>query len=92
VVGKYQGGADLILQSDSFAPAQLSGQPLTNFSGFQVKIAGEIGRAYRLQASGKLQTSNWVDLFTFTNTLGSTNFVDLYATNFAKRFYRAVSP
>jgi hypothetical protein len=86
------GNGGLILQSDSFAPAQLRGRVLTNSAGFQLTITGEIGRTYRLQASADLQVSNWVDLFTFTNTLGTTNFIDSYATNLPKRFYRAISP
>jgi uncharacterized repeat protein (TIGR03806 family) len=56
--------------------------------GFQLQIAGPTGKTYVLQASTNL--FNWVPIR--TNVPASTPFtiVDPNATNFSRRFYRAV--
>ena len=53
---------------------------------------GGPNQAYRLQGATDLRASNWVDLVTLTNTGTPTNWVDVGATNYPRRFYRVVSP
>ncbi len=87
------GNNGTVLQSGSFAPAQLRAHGRPSRDGFELVITGEIGRTYRVQASSDLSRSNWVDLFTFENTDGTTTvFLDSQAGHFAHRFYRVVSP
>jgi hypothetical protein len=78
-----------ILQSDSTAIPWLVGN-LDENDGFRLTISGEVGRAYRLQAASNFSTGNWQDLFAWTNTTGTTQFLDV--TQLPRRFYRAVSP
>ena len=74
---------------------------LNYFLSTGMNEAGQVGvtvrgggpnQAYRLQGAPDLSTSNWVDLVTLTNTGSPTNWVDLGATNYPRRFYRVVSP
>jgi hypothetical protein len=87
------GKSGTILQSGSFAPAQLTVRARPGEGGFELGITGEIGRSYRVQASDKPGASDWLDLFSFKNTDGATTlFLDSAAPNFRQRFYRVVSP
>ena len=70
---------------------QLSFRPLSmrSFSeGFELTLTGEFGMPYRIDGSTNL--SNWVQLITLTNTLGTMQFIDYGTTNFPWRFYRGV--
>ena len=69
--------------------------PITMTStGFTAKLSLAIGQNYRVQATTNLGAIPiaWLDLTNFT--AGATNFIflDRSATNFPRRFYRAVSP
>ncbi len=57
---------------------------------FEFSIVGESDRVYRIQASTDL--INWVDLGVFTNTTIARRLIDTDATNYSRRFYRAISP
>ena len=46
----------------------------------------------RWTEDGSNALSNWPTLIRFTNFIGSTQYIDSAATNFGRRFYRAVSP
>jgi hypothetical protein len=70
----------------------LSGQNRFGEGGFELTVAGETGRGYRLQAASDLAGANWTDLVTLTNVADTTTFLDPTATNFRQRFYRVVSP
>jgi len=87
------GSAETVLRSGSFAKAclQLAGPPGTN--GLELRISGEIGRPYRLQASPEADGTNWQDLLLFTNPIDPDTVVtDPRANRFSRRFYRVVSP
>ena len=62
----------------------------TTNGGFQFRLSGLFGESYSLQASTNLTT--WQTLTNIVNTNGNTLFLDTAATNFPRRFYRAVSP
>jgi hypothetical protein len=60
--------------------------------GVTVDLVGSSGQTYRFQATTNL-SSSWVDVD--TNSAGSNGalqFIDVSATNYPHRFYRAVSP
>ena len=80
-----------ILQSDSAIPASLAGRYLAN-QGYEVSLTVEVGRSYRLQTASNLVSAPWDDLVTLTNTFPTNQFTDASATNFSKRYYRAVTP
>jgi hypothetical protein len=86
------GDAGLVLESGSYVPGCLEALgPGPN--GFEMRITGEIGRSYRVQASSELGGTNWQDLLVFTNpTEPETLFTDTRASKFSRRFYRLVSP
>ena len=87
------GSAETVLRSGSYAEAclQLGGPPGTN--GLELRISGEIGRPYRLQASPDADGTNWQDLLLFTNPMDTETVVtDPRASRFSRRFYRVVSP
>jgi hypothetical protein len=79
-----------ILQSDSTAIPWLAGAFDSDQGGFRLTISGELGRSYRLQGSTNFSVENWQDLLVWTNTTGTTQFLDV--TQLPRRFYRAVSP
>ncbi len=51
-----------------------------------------LGMEGRLQASPNLSTTNWTDLFNFTNSGPAMPLQDAGATNYARRFYRLAIP
>jgi hypothetical protein len=59
---------------------------------FRFNVIGPTGQVIRLQAATDMATSNWTTIITITNTSGTSVFTDSAATNFTRRFYRAVSP
>ncbi len=58
-------------------------------NGFELDIAGEIGRVYRVQSSSTLNPAEWVDLGWITNRALTVRFRD--PTAFARRYYRTIS-
>src|SRR6185503_19042147 len=87
------GSAGTVVRSGSYAEAclQVTGPPGTN--GLELRISGEIGRPYRLQASLEADGTNWQDLLLFTNPIDPDTVVtDPRASRFSRRFYRVVSP
>jgi hypothetical protein len=82
-----EGGA--IYRSGSTLPS-LSGMQLPGSGGFELSLAGGIGPAYRIEGSTDLM--HWSSLGTITNIEATPQFLDLSATNYSSRFYRAVWP
>lgn len=62
---------------------------LTNRT-FQMVVRGSAGATYRLEASTNLAT--WVSLTNVLNATGTVQFIDVNASKFPSRFYRAVWP
>jgi hypothetical protein len=58
--------------------------------GFQMVFYGSVGSNYTLEASTSL--TSWTSLFGFGCTNSPTVLLDTSATNFSRRFYRAVVP
>lgn len=88
--------ADVMATNGPIAPAAPTFiAPITMTStGFTAKLSLTLGQNYRVQATTNLGANPiaWLDLTNFT--AGATNFIflDRAATNFPRRFYRAVSP
>ncbi len=59
-------------------------------------MSGGIEGSRRLQATSNLNSDEWADLTTYsviyTNAQSTVRFSDQAATNFARRYYRIVSP
>ena len=83
------GSGGTILQSADTRP-RLTGS--WSGAGFELNVSGGFARSYGLQASSDPATTHWADLLSFINVLPGTKLVDSTATNFSRRFYRAVSP
>ena len=61
-------------------------------NGFQFTLNTISNTTWRIEASTNLTTANWLPIFTnLAGPSGTLQFTDLLATNFARRFYRAVS-
>jgi len=89
VVAGYNG---TIAQSGFVGPPILASSGRLTTAGFTVRLFGEVGRSYRLEASTNLATTGWSLVRSFTLVQPTTNVLDTAATNFSGRFYRAVSP
>lgn len=59
--------------------------------GLTVTGGGQ-GQVCRLRAANSLETTNWVDVLTFTNLPPTTHLEDSGATNYSRRFYRVAFP
>jgi hypothetical protein len=68
----------------SFQP--LGGLGLSD--GFRLNLVGEVGTAYRFEASSNFAA--WTPLATLTNYSGTLEYIDAGASGFVRRFYRAV--
>jgi hypothetical protein len=68
----------------SFQP--LGGLGLSD--GFRLNLVGEVGTAYRFEASSNFAA--WTALATLTNYSGTLEYIDAGASGFVRRFYRAV--
>ena len=55
-----------------------------------MRLAGRIGVDSRIDVSANLV--DWSPLVTLPNVTGAIEFTDLAATNYQRRFYRAVVP
>jgi hypothetical protein len=84
------GGGGGIIQSDSFSRGILSG-PKPSQGGFEVTIAAEIGRHYRLQTSTNPLADDWTDLLDVTPS-EPISVVTNTAPASSQRFYRLASP
>jgi hypothetical protein len=71
------------------APPRLDSATLLPDRTFRFRVTGLPGRMYEADASA-VGLGGWTPLDTQLNTNGSILFTDLLATNFNKRFYRAV--
>jgi hypothetical protein len=68
----------------SFQP--LGGVGLSD--GFRLNLVGEVGTAYRFEASSNFAV--WTPLATLTNYSGTLEYIDAGAGGFVRRFYRGV--
>ena len=86
------GGDGSILQSGVVGPVQpvLGPVVLLPNGAAQVTLTGLAGQTYPIQASTDL--TDWLNLFNVALTTTSGQFVDTAATNYPRRFYRAVTP
>ena len=66
-----------------------SAQPLTN-GALELKLDASLGMTGRIEASTNL--SIWTVLTNFVSTNSPIQFRDVAATNYSRRFYRAVVP
>ena len=74
------------------APAQLIiADPVRLVDGqFQFTVIGPTNQVFHIEAATDL--ASWATLATFTNTSGMIPYIDSAATNFSRRFYRAIAP
>jgi hypothetical protein len=79
------GAGGLIFQSVS-VPSTVSASLVPQ--GINLKITGDIGRNFVLEAAASPTTASWTTLFSVTNAPYATNFIDA-VTNAPQRFYRA---
>ena len=87
------GSGGTILQSGNVSSAPSLAIASTSLTGgFQLKLTGEAGAVYRVEASTNLPAAEWVDLGSVTNNQTSMTFSDSAASNFVQRYYRVVSP
>lgn len=63
---------------------------LSLIQGFRFDLFSDLNRAVRIDASTNLV--NWEPVVSFSSLSGSVEFIDPSATNFTRRFYRAVFP
>ena len=82
------GGANFV--ASQFKVTILSSPGQIQTQGFNLSVAVEPGRNYRLQASTNL--TFWIDLTSFTGGGGPFPYLDGEATTRDRRFYRVVSP
>jgi hypothetical protein len=61
---------------------------VTANGGFQLQLSGISAQTYILQASTDLV--NWIPIITNTPTVSPFIVIDMNATNFPQRFYRAL--
>jgi hypothetical protein len=96
-VGSFAGGWSLTISTAGAAarssisveaPPQIASVALDGQGGLRMKVSGQVGLSYALEASSDLM--NWIKVDVQDNTTGSIEFVDQPTTN-AIRFYRAVS-
>jgi probable HAF family extracellular repeat protein len=63
------------------------------FAGFPVlRLTGQSGFNYTVQASTDLTSTNWTDISVLVNTNGAVQFIDPDSVNYGTRFYRVVVP
>ena len=81
----------VITASFTKRPSLRVGTPLEGFSedGFRLTLTGEFGTSYAIWGSTNLL--DWAVAGTVTNTYGTVQLIDPFATNLPHRFYRAVT-
>ena len=87
----FSSGQKILQSGDITAPCLIAKRRSVG-GGIELTVTSELGRSCRLQASTNLATSNWLDLFTYTNNEAALTFLDTNASNLPQRFYRVVSP
>jgi uncharacterized repeat protein (TIGR03806 family) len=80
--GNVQVGPATSGQPPRWSSVQFDGQ-----SGVHLRIDGEAGRSYVIEASQDLV--QWTNIATVQNITGSVSFTDTSATNLPQRYYRA---
>jgi hypothetical protein len=78
----------ILLRITPSAPPRVDAPTLLPDGTFRFRVTGLPGRMYEADASVGL--SGWTPLDTQLNTNGNIFFADSFATNFNKRFYRAI--
>ncbi|MBI3867987.1 MAG: immunoglobulin domain-containing protein [Verrucomicrobia bacterium] len=84
------GNRGTVLQSDAVARAPRLFARFVN-GALELRVSGDEGSAYRLEAADQLPVAGWSLIHSFTLTDSTTNIVDATTTGLAARFYRAVS-
>ncbi len=79
-----------IYQSMPVSTPFIAASQLTNTNAMDLVISGLIGQKYRLQTSPDL--SSWSNLWIYTNTGPTMEYVDPVSLSVGQRFYRVVSP
>jgi len=69
-------------------PPRLTAIKPANGPGFEFNLTGQPGFNYTIEGSTNL--THWMQIFTLTNSGRVSLFADADATNFTRRFYRAV--
>jgi hypothetical protein len=72
------------------SPAQLSATPGWTNGIFGLSLLAAAGQPWRIQ--GSIDLSNWTVLGTVFSSSTPALFIDIQATNFNRRFYRALNP
>jgi hypothetical protein len=96
--GSYSVAIELGERTLVSGPAELWVGPLTRFVGttilpsglLKVDFTGEPGRLYNVEASVDME--QWTFITNFFAGQGSIRIIDWQSTNYARRYYRAVSP
>ncbi len=85
------GAVGAILQSEALPPSDLLLGPISVLEGgaCSILITGPPGKTWAIQGSTDLR--NWDELGRFLSTNITAQFLDYDATNFDRRFYRAVT-
>ncbi len=82
-------GSDIgAYETDFIPPPATLGPPIFAGGHLQFNLDGQAGANYIIQATTDLVGANWIDL---TNNISPFTFVDSDASQFPKRFYRALS-
>jgi hypothetical protein len=84
------GVAGMILQSEVSSGTLAVTQALGT-NGVTLRLTGEPGRQYRLQAAPDLATDNWSELAVISNASPSIIYFDQTAANHPARFYRLIA-
>jgi hypothetical protein len=79
-----------IYQSMPVSTPFITTTQLTNTNAMDIVISGQVGRKYRLLTSPDLTT--WSNLWIYTNTAPTMEYIDPINQNLGQRFYRVVSP
>jgi hypothetical protein len=79
-----------ILQSGQLESPGLELGPIVGLpnGAYAISISGSVGQTWQVQSS--LDLANWSPLATFVSTNSVMRFVDYEATNYERRFYRAM--
>jgi len=85
------GDAGTILQSGELPSPALSLGPVLKLadSTVSVTLSGPVGYPWEIQGSTNL--TSWLPLLDLVTTNATMQFIDYGATNFNRRFYRAIS-
>jgi len=88
--GIYNGSSSLFEQVASYRSRPILTQPtwLPN-RRFQLTLTGASGESYIIQAATNVTDAPWVPLFTNPSPF---TFTDPNASNYTRRFYRAITP